>query len=511
MSIFGVYAVVRICVGAATPNWLRETLGVRRQAIDKSIGLSFDLAVRDDQTRLKLGPALGIQSETRKDKAGQSDKGFVEHSRRDVYTFDRHTARHVDAVRVGLAGTGGIYTYAADPYSKHFKRFSELRDFYGLLLSMLKLVEVFSLYKLGARWLAWTTGASWAIFLLCTITLIILGVSHDEDSNGAESDVLAGQLPSPSTIGGERCVLLGIPSYTRNGMAWTMTWIIGAMTSLASVIVYYILLGQVTAPVFYTWSGFQFAWLIARIAFFHLSVRPGDLYVPSFVKKDWKQLSPGQKIRVRGLAYGLSTHMLNLHPRKRYAYDDDATEIPDLGTVVEEYPWTIPAAGGETKVHVACLIGDTMLASVCWAGGAAPHLTGFTVYDSCIVQLRNGEKVVSVPAARVLTAARPTPPADEEAAPEPLFPPRGSSNTGPDSLTWYYWIPCGAGLWLQVKSRNLKIRDERSARVMTDEQISAIMKPEVGELFISLRDVGEVKEIVKISREACQAVAQFMS
>src|SRR5437667_10272727 len=69
MSTFGSLSVVKACIAAATPSWLRETLGVRNAATDSAIGLSLDLAskymTREDMARRNLEEAVGIMCERR--------------------------------------------------------------------------------------------------------------------------------------------------------------------------------------------------------------------------------------------------------------------------------------------------------------------------------------------------------------------------------------------------------------------------------------------------------------
>ena len=43
MSVFGFLSVVKACVAAGTPDWLRETLGVRSSKIDAEVGLKLGL------------------------------------------------------------------------------------------------------------------------------------------------------------------------------------------------------------------------------------------------------------------------------------------------------------------------------------------------------------------------------------------------------------------------------------------------------------------------------------
>ena len=66
VSVFGSFSVVRTCVAAATPDWLRETLGVRNQSTDSSIGLSLNLRSkymdREEMARRNMRDAIGIMS-----------------------------------------------------------------------------------------------------------------------------------------------------------------------------------------------------------------------------------------------------------------------------------------------------------------------------------------------------------------------------------------------------------------------------------------------------------------
>jgi len=64
VSSFGSLSVIKSCVAAATPGWLRETLGVRTSNVDSAVGLSLNLASkyndREDLARKNLGDAIAI-------------------------------------------------------------------------------------------------------------------------------------------------------------------------------------------------------------------------------------------------------------------------------------------------------------------------------------------------------------------------------------------------------------------------------------------------------------------
>jgi hypothetical protein len=66
ISIFGIYAVIKGCIGAVTPSWLRETIGVRDSMIEQTVGSKFDLLAKNISHRFKLGTAIGIQTTVKK-------------------------------------------------------------------------------------------------------------------------------------------------------------------------------------------------------------------------------------------------------------------------------------------------------------------------------------------------------------------------------------------------------------------------------------------------------------
>ena len=60
MSVFGSLSVIRACIAATTPDWLRETLGVRSKETDMAVGLRLRLDDRILKTRSRVGGAVGI-------------------------------------------------------------------------------------------------------------------------------------------------------------------------------------------------------------------------------------------------------------------------------------------------------------------------------------------------------------------------------------------------------------------------------------------------------------------
>lgn len=62
---------------------------------------------------------------------------------------------------------------------------------------------------------------------------------------------------------------------------------------------------------------------------------------------------------------------------------------------------------------------------------------------------------------------------------------------------------------LYFKFQDLKFKGQRSASVLTDNQVTERL--ENGGLFISLIHVDEVKEIVKISEEGCEYLLELLA
>jgi hypothetical protein len=50
-SAFGIIAVVKACLSAATPGWFRETIGVRSTASDLAVGLRLDLGSQSHNSK----------------------------------------------------------------------------------------------------------------------------------------------------------------------------------------------------------------------------------------------------------------------------------------------------------------------------------------------------------------------------------------------------------------------------------------------------------------------------
>ena len=81
MSMFGSISILRSCVSASTPTWLRDTLGVRNPTTDAATGLTLDLSStymdREDMARKNMKEALGVMCESRKQVSSDCSRIWI--------------------------------------------------------------------------------------------------------------------------------------------------------------------------------------------------------------------------------------------------------------------------------------------------------------------------------------------------------------------------------------------------------------------------------------------------
>ena len=509
MSIFGALSVIRACVAAATPDWLRETLGVRNKETDAAIGLSLDLDSRSLQKKSRNTGAVGVACKVgargvvSENAHITSDTETVEISRHDVYAFDQCTSGILELVPEREA-TGSFLTYVLiqDAYSRESSTRNSWTDWMAILSSVAKLSELAILWQNGATALCLISGSCWIFFLSVSVLLQLLGLSREfsEKVNEREMDIVAGQLPTPIKAGGHHKILIGAPQNVRHSLFWKFAWGVGSGICTATIIATYMVLSKQSAKVFAVWMGFQFGWLALRSVFYHFAEGTDRiLHHPILLRKNWKELSMELRSRIRNLVGALSMYQMHVHPRGLYCYEEDLHSISTdrAYNMTAHYPLAADQASETIEISVSEVIGDTTLSSACWFFGS--KLTGMDLYDSCILILNVNGDTIGIPSARVLTDKAALPKLDAEAAVGPVFPLRGNSNTGRDIL-WWYWIPCGENRWLQVSTTDMKFLGTRVASIVSDAQIT--QKLASGELLVSISEVGHVKEIVQHSKTA---------
>ena len=508
MSIFGALSVIKACVAAATPDWLRETLGVRNKETDAAVGLSLDLDSKSLQKKARLAGAVGVACKVgvrgvvSENAHMTSDTETVEISRHDVYAFDQCTSGILELVPKREA-TGPFQTHVLiqDAYSRESSTRNAWTDWMAILFSVIKLLELAILWENGATVLCLISGCCWAFFLFASILLQLLGLSREfsEKVIEREMDIIAGQLPTPIKAGGHHKILLGAPQNVRHSLFWKFAWGLGSGVGTGTIIATYMVLSKQSSRVFAMWTGFQFAWLALRSVFYHFAEGTDRAFHhPILLRKNWKELSIELRSRVRNLVCALSKYQMHAHPRGLYCYDEDLQSLEKSYDMRTNFPLTADLVNSDkVDISIVEIIGDTMLSSACWMFGS--KLTGMDLYDSCVLILDiNGNKI-AIPSARVLTDKAGLPKVDAEAAIGPVFPLRGNSNTGRDIL-WFYWIPCGDDRWLQVPTTDMKFLGTQTALIVSDVQVT--QKLASGELLVSISEVNHVKEIVQNSKIA---------
>ncbi|KAJ7802497.1 hypothetical protein B0H14DRAFT_2892144 [Mycena olivaceomarginata] len=445
-----------VCCSAASSGWLRETLGIRTPSCDSAVGmyLSHDSA-RASKLRRSIGEPIALFCRQPADTAARNIKDTrprnTPTSWNDVYAFDHSAAMMLRGIPDTPVGSPlEIHTYG------HYT-FLRVRDslFQAITISLsaAKLAEVYVLWSYGAPLLG--------IISATPIREMVLG-RRPEPALGT-IDIIAGQLPMISRRGGGRKIVLGAAENARTGLLWRLFWLLGAAVSAVSILFSYIMLGQQDQRVVLIWTGFQFLWLGVRILIYHVADPADPMALRMLVARSWANLPRELKERVFELACALAQSQAFVHPR------------------------------GQP------VIGDTLLSSVMWITGS--KITPMDLYDSCIVVFSlpktksAASRTIAVPAVRYSLAA--------------TFIPKGARNLG-YGLTWWYWVPCGQGLWVQIRRpTEHRILDSCKGEIRTDEQVSELLTS--GTLNIGLTTVEEVRTTLELSRKACDVLVELFT
>jgi hypothetical protein len=325
----------------------------------------------------------------------------IERERREVYVFDQRTANILNAIPLSASVEDlVVYFFRQDPWLSKKASYYYWLDWILLLLSMVaKLVEFTVLWRCGARMLAWITIFSWFFFFSAVISLQLHGIRRRAPV--PEIDIIAGSLPTYSSAGGARKILLGIPKSTRHHVLWRFIWGLGSIVGITTVLATYLALGHsASTEVFFLWTGFQVLWLAIRSTLFYLlSDREGRYHV-GLKGTPWIEVKPQDRARLRRLVFALSKYQVHLHPRTSLSYAGDIDVVDSVENVRSEYPLhdydkeIIP-------ISVHGVIPDTLLASTSWIFGSKQG--GFDFYDTCIVVFNTPEGMISIPAARALS------------------------------------------------------------------------------------------------------------
>lgn len=392
----------------------------------------------------------------------------------------------------------------------------------ALALSLLKCLELYHHWSNGARHLALTSGIPFAFFFVfgCITASREMFLARRADDIG-NLDVIIGELPTWKKSGGEKKVVLGLLADPRTSFWWRLMWSIGGLLHAASLILTYYILSKMTPAFTLAWAGFQLAWLACRVLTFYFTDSIEPMADRMMIGRQLQDLDASMKTRVLNLTLAAAQYQVYAHSRSIDSYGDDSFSPQYIISLLGE-PQTLqmscelprnfdPSKSSSIEVEIVAVIGDAALLTALWMVGS--DVPSVDMYDSCLVFLSFPQPPPSssllplgpqpapsrfaIPAARVVSrAGREFDRPDSEKY-IPIFVPRG---TGPKSgyiETWWYWIPCGPNRWLQIRSKNLTVLGRCTAKVLDDEQLSAVLA--AGTLNISLAHVNEVRDVVKLS------------
>jgi hypothetical protein len=157
-------------------------------------------------------------------------------------------------------GSGHLPQVSIFQRDPHYRGPLLRRDWLCLLLTLTKVVELYTLYVLGAGALSWASGLNWFLFFTSAAILQYMelsrGYRRDFDTVGKQ-DILSGQLPSTRRPAGPCKILLGIPSNFRHHILWKIVWLSGIAVCSTSLVLCYVLLNNYASESVFAWIGFQ--------------------------------------------------------------------------------------------------------------------------------------------------------------------------------------------------------------------------------------------------------------
>ena len=135
-------------------------------------------------------------------------------------------------------------------------------------------------------------------------------------------------------------------------------------------------------------------------------------------------------------------------------------------------------------------------------------MSSMDLYDTSLVVTKLADRTFIIPSARVLSPPpKPRTGKGAESDAVPGFYPKGGTNDG-RSVAWVFWIPAGVDRWLFL-SPGLNFVGKLNDTVLSDTEVSRRLA--IGNLYISLRDVGEIKEIISSSAMVGEALCKVIA
>lgn len=500
--------VIKVSLAAVIPDRVREALGLRSKIVDSAVGMSLEIdntkAFHNIDSEAPCGILVPHAGRDLKE-AGRSAP--ASELPRVVFAFERNTTSIISNLPSTSPGEKlEIYQFAKDrgPDGVH----NTANDRIALAASLLKLTEVYALWKFGATTIWWVTGLAWGHGFLAASIILAFDLSRESSKLG-QVDIVTGELPSPLLPGGPRKIVLGLPCNVRRHYMWRIAWGSGALVNCFSVLCIFLFLGPQSADIVYMWVGFQIFWLLLRTLIYNF-LTVGHSRRSIMVSQPWEMTGFPARCRLVGLLIGLAQQQITTHPRGVHSYQEDlvnATEIMQLYQTAgcrlyEALPLAKFTEDQRTGIIIVGIVGDTVLRSSAWLQGAA--VLSPDLYDCVLVFVEIAGGVFAVPGVRVLSGLSLGDIEDRISD----FEPRGTSNNGL-LVSWEYWIPVEDGAlgrcWLEA--RGMEIKGVKTA-ILTQKELQN--KLQGGGLNISLVQLGDVERTLEQSREAVGALMQLL-
>jgi hypothetical protein len=147
-------------------------------------------------------------------------------------------------------------------------------------------------------------------------------------------------------------------------------------------------------------------------------------------------------------------------------------------------------------IEILAVIGDTMLYSIACIYGYS--ISGFDLYDSCLVFVKVNNQTFLVPASRVLSgniSYVKAHPEDGEPGTSPQFIPKMGPCRAEDN-GWVFWIPLGSGRWLYMIC-GFNFLGKQRVEVLDNAEVTRRLM--LGTLWVSITTCEEIEDFVEKS------------
>ncbi|GIK01913.1 hypothetical protein Aspvir_005954 [Aspergillus viridinutans] len=554
MSCFGQIHVIKACLSATVPDSLRESMGLRNQFVDNALGVLLPVnRFRRARSRIDFGdagaieivpcrrwigrwaltwtgsadgwpdlaPLVSLQQWKRwvgmmtAHEAAQMDaitqiKASESHDNvyraHVIYTLDKNAQLALDTVPAAEKGSPiDIYRFIPDQGSLP----SPWRDWFWLLLSLVKLIEVFTLRKVGSQgvW-AWTM-AGWAHASVAAVLLQVTGLGRDSPFKRTRH-LVAGILPSPLRMGEQGKIVLGIPANIRRHMLWRIVLGVGICVNLAGLLGTFIRLDGEPTEALYFWIGFQVLWLVMRTIVYYFAAGGTAIQQGIMSCRRWNEAPPEDRQQVLLLLNELASHQASTHPRGFHAYLFDCMSFEHLCQFFVLVDWTLspklPPFPAETRLDsiiVHAVTGDPLIRSAVWQQGVA--LDNSELYDSCItfVDLAPGDKqgyLMAVPCVRAYSCHCGSKDGHD----------RGNSHPDCGKIEWWHFFPvdiqnCVGSRWLVAHGK--KGVGQLEAEILDEDELDRRLF--TGWWKISITGIRTLRKTWEVSVQAANITLSF--